>query len=377
MEQNKPIRVAQVIGMSDGGVASIIISLYKAIDKSKVQFDFFVESESKIINKAEIEAMGGKVVFIPSYYCVFKYMRTLKRLFIEGKYDIVHSNMSTLSVFTLRAAKKAGIKIRICHSHSTSNRIEWKKNFMKNVLRPFSKCYATHYFSCGELAGRYLFGNKTYDKGLVTIINNAIDIDRFRFNEDYRKEIRNELKISNDTFVMGHIGRFMTQKNHKFLIEIFNEFQKQKSNSKLLLIGDGELLKDCKNQVKNLKLEDKVIFYGTTNEAYKLYNAMDCFVLPSFYEGFPIVGVEAQVNGLICYFSNKITKEINTINSSSCYCDIDNNAIEWAKTIIENTNKPRSIYNHGLSDDRYSVLAEARRLLSIYSTLMDENRNVL
>lgn len=361
MEQNKPIRVAQIIGMSDGGVASIVMSLYRAIDKSKVQFDFFVESESKIINKEEIEAMGGKVIFIPSYSHVFKYMKTLKRLFIEGKYDIVHSNMSTLAVFSLRAAKKAEIKVRICHSHSTSNKKEWKKNIMKNMLRPFSKKYATNYFACSELAGRYLYGDKTYDKGLVTIINNAIDLDKFKFNEEVRREVRNELNISNDTFVMGHIGRFMQQKNHKFLIEIFNEFQKQKTNSKLLLIGDGELLDDCKNQVKSLGIEDKVIFYGTTSEAYKFYNAMDCFVLPSIYEGLPIVGIEAQISGLNCLVSDKVTKELKISNKIDFIPIVKKE--EWVDYALKVDLDDRNVL---LNDSKFDIKNEAKKIVDIY-----------
>ncbi|MBR6071668.1 MAG: glycosyltransferase family 1 protein [Acholeplasmatales bacterium] len=372
MSDDKIIRVAQIIGMSDGGVASIIMSLYRAMDKSKVQFDFFVESESKIINKKEIESMGGKVIFIPSYSHVFKYIKTLKKLFIEGKYDIVHSNMSTLSIFSLKAAKKAGIKVRICHSHSTSNKKEWKKNIMKNMLRPFSKKYATHYFACSELAGRYLFGNMTFDKGLVKIINNAIDLDKFKFNNEIRNEIRNELAISNDTFVVGHIGRFMPQKNHKFLIEIFNEFQKKTPNSKLLLIGDGELLNDCKKQVKDLNIENKVIFYGTSNVAYKFYNAMDCFVLPSLYEGLPIVGVEAQTNGLPVFFSNRVTLETK-INENVKFISIEQGIEIWRKELDGCKYNDRiKVVSSEILGSKYNVALEAKKLFEKYTELLDK-----
>ena len=160
--EEKVIKVAQVIGMAvDGGTESVWMNYYRNIDKKKIQFDFLVENESKIINKKEIESMGGKIVIIPPYNNPIKYMRVLKKIFKENPYDIVHSNMNALSVFTLRAAKKAGIKVRIAHSHSTSNKKEWKKNILKNILRPFSKVYATHYLACSELAGRWLFGNKT------------------------------------------------------------------------------------------------------------------------------------------------------------------------------------------------------------------------
>ena len=214
--ENKIIRVAQVIGHAGtGGVESCIMNYYKHIDKTKVQFDFFVESDSKIIDKEKIEAMGGKIVIIPPYTKLGKYIKELKRLFKEGKYDIVHSNMNALSVFTLYAAKKAGIKIRIAHSHSTTNKKEWKKNLVKKVLKPFSKKYPTHYFACSELAGRWLFGNKCFDNKKVYIVNNAVDVERFAFNENVRQETREKYNLEGKT-VVGHIGRFMTQKNHHF-----------------------------------------------------------------------------------------------------------------------------------------------------------------
>lgn len=364
MEKNKPIKVAQVIGMSDGGVASMIINLYRHIDKTKVQFDFLVEFESKLINKEEIELLGGHLIIIPSYKNPFKYMKELRKIFKENHYDIVHSNMSTLSVFTLRAAKKAGIKVRISHSHSTSNKKEWKKNIMKIVLKPFSKRYATHYFTCSELAGRYLFGNKTYNNGLVTIINNAIDLNKFSFNEEYRNEIRNELNISPNTFVLGHVGRFMQQKNHKYLIKIFYEFQKNNADSKLLLVGDGPLKEELEQLAKSLKIYDKVIFYGMTDKTHKLYSAMDSFLLPSLYEGLPVVGIEAQANGLPSYFADTITQEVK-VNDNVVFESIKKDPVEWAKLI---TQKPR--YSK-MVDSIYNIDNEANKLLNEYKKILN------
>ena len=175
---DRVIRVAQIIGKAiNGGTEAFAMNYYTHIDRSKVQFDFFVESTSKIIDRELIESLGGRVVIIPSYKNPFNYIKILTKLFKDGNYDIVHSNMNALSVFTLRAAKKAGVPIRIAHSHSTSNKKEWKKTIIKNLLKPLSKIYATHYFACSELAGRWLFGNKTFDKGQVKVINNAIELN--------------------------------------------------------------------------------------------------------------------------------------------------------------------------------------------------------
>ncbi|MGM9970049.1 MAG: glycosyltransferase family 1 protein, partial [Anaeroplasma sp.] len=355
---------AQVIGMAiNGGTEALWMNYYRKIDKTKVQFDFLVESESKIINKEEIESMGGHVVIIPPYSNPFKYMKALKKIFNENQYDIVHSNMSTLSVFTLRAAKKAGIKVRIAHSHSTSNKKEWKKNLVKNLLRPFSKVYSTHYFTCSELAGRYLFGNKTYDKGLVKIINNAIDLKKFSFNEENRNEIRTKLGVTDDIFVIGHIGRFQRQKNHRYLIDIYNCYVKNNPNSRLLLVGNGPLLDEITSYVKELKIDDKVIFYGITTEIFKVYSAMDAFVLPSLYEGLPVVGIEAQANGLPCYFSDTITIEVK-INDNVLFESIKNDPSMWANEIVKKerlTNFKNSIYDIDneiikLTEEYYRIL---------------------
>ena len=216
------------------------MNYYRNIDKSKVQFDFIVDEDSSYIPREEIERLGGKVIIVPPYQKIFKYIRTLKKVFKENNYKIVHSNLNTLSVFPLFAAKLAGVPVRIAHSHSTSNKKEWKKNILKNILRPFSKVFATDYFACSEYAGRWLFGNKTFEEGKVTIIKNAIDVDKFKYNEEIRNKIRKQLNVE-EKFVIGHVGRFMEQKNHEFLIDIFNKIHMKRKESILLLIGDGPL----------------------------------------------------------------------------------------------------------------------------------------
>ena len=184
-KNNQPIVVAQIMGKwVGGGVEAVIMNYYRHIDRSKIQFDFICDEDSTNIPYEEIEKLGGHVILCPPYQKLFKYMKFLEKLFREKKYRIVHSNINTLSVFPLRAAKKAGVKVRIAHSHSTSNPKEWKKNLLKNTLRPFSKKYATDYFACGELAGRYLFGNKTFDSGKVKIVHNAIDVEKFKFDPE-------------------------------------------------------------------------------------------------------------------------------------------------------------------------------------------------
>lgn len=341
---NQPLIVAQIMGKwVGGGVESVIMNYYRHLDHSKIRFDFICDEDSTRIPYDEIKKLGGRVFLVPKYQNLPKYLKALERLFKENKYRIVHSNINTLSVFPLYAAKKAGVPIRISHSHSTSNRREWKRNLIKNILRPFSKRYATDYFACSELAGRYLFGNKTYDEGKVKIIHNAIDIDKFRFDEVARKKLRKEFCIKDSTIVIGHVGRFVQQKNHTFLIDVFKEFHEKNPDSKLLLIGSGPLEDKIKKKVEKLGLKKSVLFLGQRNDINKLYSVMDIFCLPSLYEGLPVVGVEAQATGLPCMFSDRITKNIVLCDNTQML-SIKNNRDHWLRFIesAEINNKKRT-----------------------------------
>ena len=370
METKEPIRVASVIGRYiGGGVEAVTINYYRNIDKSKVQLDFICDEDSTNIPYEEIEEMGGKVIIIPSYSKPFKYHKELKRVLKEGNYKIVHSNINTLSVFSLFAAKCAGVPVRIAHSHSTTNKKEKKKNLMKQVLRPFSKVFATDYMCCSELAGRWLFGDKEYDKGNVYLLNNAIDLDKFKYNESLRKKKRKELGIKDNTLVIGHIGRFVAQKNHDFLIDIFNEIHKKNNNSILLLAGQGPLMEDIKNKVKELNLGDSVKFLGQRNDANELYQAFDVFLLPSLYEGLPVVGVEAQASGLLCYLSDDMTKETKVLDITK-FMSLNNTPKEWANNILDDVKKYKRIdTSKEMTSKNFNIKEEAKKLEEYYLNL--------
>lgn len=366
----EPIRVASVIGRYiGGGVEAVTINYYRNIDKNKVQLDFICDEDSTNIPYEEIERMGGKVIIIPSYSKPFKYHKALKRVLKEGNYKIIHSNINTLSVFSLFAAKCAGVPVRIAHSHSTTNKKEKKKNLMKQILRPFSKVFATDYMCCSELAGRWLFGNKEYDKGNVYLLNNAIDLDKFKYNESLRKKKRKELGIKDDALVIGHIGRFVAQKNHDFLIDIFNEIHKKNNNSILLLAGQGPLMEDIKNKVKELNLEDSVKFLGQRNDANELYQAFDVFLLPSLYEGLPVVGVEAQAAGLLCYLSDDMTKETKVLDITK-FMSLNNTPEEWADNILDDVKKYKRIdTSKEMTAKNFNIKEEAKKLEEYYLNL--------
>ena len=184
MSKKEPIRIAHIIGKwVGGGVEAVVMNYYRHIDHKKIQFDFLCDDDSTNIPYEEIEKLGGRVILIPPYQKVFKYHKELKKIFKENNYKIVHSHINTLSVFPLFAAWCAKVPVRIAHSHSTTNKKEWKKNLLKVVLRPFAKVFANKYFACTEHAGRWMFGNKEYDKGNVYLLNNAIDLDLFKYDE--------------------------------------------------------------------------------------------------------------------------------------------------------------------------------------------------
>ena len=374
MEKNEPIRVAQIMGKwVGGGVEAVVMNYYRHIDRDKIQFDFICDDDSTRIPTEEIEKLGGKVILIPPYQKVFKYHKTLKKVLQEGQYTIVHSHINALSVFSLWAAKSAGVPVRIAHSHSTSNKKEWKKTLLKNILRPFSKVFATDYFCCSELAGRWLFGNKEYDNGNVYLLNNAIDLDKFKYDEEKRKEKRKELNIEDSTLVIGHVGRFVEQKNHRFLIDIFNEVHKQKENSILLLAGQGPLMREMKEKVKILGIEDSVKFLGQINDTYKLYQALDIFVLPSLYEGLPVVGVEAQATGLLCELSNDMTKETKVLDTTR-FISLNTSAEEWATIILDDYSKfKRHDTTSEITKNNFNIKNETSKLENEYYLLLKEN----
>ena len=274
-------------------------------------------------------------------------------------------------MFSLFAAKCAKVPVRIAHSHSTTNKKEKKKNLMKQVLKPFSKLFATDYMCCSELAGRWLFGDKLYNEGKIYLLNNAIDLKKFEYNEKIREEVRKELNIGEETFVMGHIGRFVEQKNHSFLIDIFYELQKERQNAVLMLVGQGPLQEESKAKVEQLGLKNKVLFLGQRNDAARLYQAMDVFVLPSLYEGLPVVGVEAQAAGLLCVFSDDMTKETKVLENT-IFNTLNQSASEWTKTILtESKEYVRGKTSDEMKKKNFDIDTEACRLEKMYYDLLN------
>lgn len=374
MEENKVIRVAQILGRTNnGGVENLILNYYYAIDKSKIQYDFFVESLSDIIDVKKIRSLGGNVYIIPSIKKLFKYKRVLMKLLSENRYDIVQSNINSLSIFPLKVAKKANIKVRIANSLSTSNLKEKIRDFIKNILRKKSKKYATHYFACSNLAGVWLFGKDILQSNKFYKVNNAVITQRYAFNPEFKSALIKKHSLE-DRFVVGNIGRLEKQKNQLFLIDVFFELLKFKPNAFLIIIGDGELEVELHEKLHQLGLDEKCLILtskdvGVRGEVAKYYSLFDCFVLPSLYEGLPTVGVEAQIASLPCFFASTITEEVK-ISDKSFFIDLNEHPNSWAKIIFERTNS--NIRESNVFIESYDIKVQSKNLTDIYFKLLEE-----
>ncbi len=358
----KPVRVLQVVpNMQAGGIETLIMNLYRNVDRSKIQFDFLVHYKGDFFYDDEIRKLGGKIyhLSVRNDNNFPKYIRDLNNFFKNHpEYKAVHGHMVSTAVFYMYFAKKYGVKLRIVHSHNTDT-VNGLKGIVKAKLARLAPLFANQYFACGEAAGRYLYGNKSF-----TVFNNGIDLDKFKFDSEIRKKYRKELGLENK-FVVGHIGRFNMQKNHQFLIRTFNEIQKKKPNSTLLLIGAGELKHEVKNQVKNFGLESKVKFLGTRKDTNNLYQAMDFFLLPSLFEGFPVVAVEAQDSGLPILASNSITKEID-LTPNVKFESLKESPEKWAEYLLKWKFPKRKSHVTELQNAGFDIKKEAQDLTAFY-----------
>lgn len=363
------VKIAQIIGKTcNGGVESFVYNYFLNIDRDRFEFHFYVEGESKIINKKKIEELGGKVIFIPSYFHIFKYLKCLTKNFRMNKYDIVHSNMNSLSLFPLYCAKKTGCKVRIAHSHSMSNRKEVLRNFVKNILKLFSKAYATHYFACSVEAGKWLFGKKIIHNKNFFIIKNSVDVERFYFSNENRVKIRSQFNILDGDILLGNVGRFVKQKNHLFAIDLIYKLKRKGFNNyKLLLVGEGPLIDKYYDIISEKKLEDNIIIVPSCNNVNEFYSAFDIFLFPSLYEGLGIVLVEAQINGLCCLISNNIPNE--SVFTDNVIAIGLNESSQWLDEIIKNSCKHRN----GTNFDNlipYDIRKSSKELSDIYLKIL-------
>ncbi len=355
------IRILQCVNnMHRAGLETMLMNYYRHIDRDLVQFDFLTHRPERGDYDDEIEQLGGRVYYAPRLYpqnypAYFAYM---KRFFAEHpEYRIVHSHIDSMSYLPLLAAKKAGVPIRIAHSHNTSIDRDFKY-LLKQYFRMRLPSAANRYLACGEEAGRFLFGDRD-----VQVIPNAVDAAKFCYDPQLRQEKREQLGFR-DAFVLGHVGRISYQKNHKQLIEIFDALQKQHADSRLMLVGVGEKEAEVRSQVSALGLEEKVLFLGKRSDVNELYQAMDAFVLPSFFEGIPVVGIEAQFADLPCFFSDRVPQEVS-FNENTSFIPLNVSEDRWAAAILEKKDMQRKSNREAIHYSSYDI-KNAYKLLQNY-----------
>lgn len=358
------IKVLQIVGsMNNGGVESFVMSYYRQLH-DVCEFTFLCFDDSKMIPKEEIESLGGRVIIVPYLSHMGAFNKALKKVFEENHFDIIHSHLNTLSVFPLRIAKKCHQPIRIAHSHSISSKKEIKRHIAKSILKLFSKTYANYYFACGEATGRYQFGNKAFDEGKVTLIKNAINLERFRFNEAGRKEIRDRYDLKEDDLLIGTVGRLVETKNQKYILEI----AKKNKEAKFFIVGNGPLEEEFRNYIKENNL-DNVQIIVPEGDVANYYSAFDTFILPSFYEGFPITSLEAQTNGLYIVYSSPVPRE-GLVTGYGEYIDIDEESIDkWNETLNKRHSRKPALFDI-VKKAGYDIKDSAQELYQKYLELL-------
>lgn len=368
------IKVLQV-GMTDnlGGIENYLINYYRNIDKSKVQFDFINIYPNDLCFQDELISGGSKVYKVSNYYKhPIKYIKEVKRIVRDNNYDIIHCNMnSAVMLYPLIAAKKGGAKVVIAHSHNASSDKGVIKSLLHSINKRFIPLFANKYFACSDKAGQWFYSKKILNSNNYYVIKNAINTDKFKYNEKVRENKRRELNISDDTLLLGHVGRFNRQKNHTFLIDIFNEVHKKNTNSKLVLVGIGPLYNEIENKINQLDLNDSVLLLGQRNDVNELMQAMDIFVLPSLYEGLPLVGVEAQASGLNCIFSSSVTTTISLFDNNK-FISLKESADYWANIILECKKNNRNNCFEIVNSKGFNIAIEAVRLTNIYENILGD-----
>lgn len=372
-KESLPVKVLQV-GMTRnlGGLETYLIQQFDHLDKKKVIYDFVnITNEYEIVFADKIKQQGSKIFGVCSRHKnpLKHYWQWYKLLRKEGiNYKAIVLNTNSLEyVFPLFIGKLIGIPVRIMHSHNGGfeNKIGLIRSLLVTVNRQLMKWSTTDYFACSKLAGKWMFG-KTQD---FIVVHNAINTKNLLYNEKIRIEVRNELQLQ-DNLVIGHVGRFVYQKDHEFLIDVFAEVQRKEPAAKLLLIGDyvddSSYYEAAKLQVKKLRLEKSVLFLGLRNDVNRLMQGMDCFVLPSRFEGLPLVGIEAQASGLPCIFSETISRELCLVDELCTFLHKEDSIMDWCEKIIKNCRKERINTSKRLVDVGYDIHEEIDKIQEFY-----------
>lgn len=369
------IRVLQVVTyMGRGGLETMLMNYYRKIDREKILFDFLVHRDFEADYDEEIRQLGGRIYRMNRLNPVSRdYLNQLNTFFKDHpEYRIVHSHLDCMAGIPLKYAKKNGVPVRIAHAHN-SNQTKDKKYLLKLLYKRIIPKYATDFYACSEAAGKWMFGSREF-----LILNNAIDSQKYSYNPEKARRVRDALKISKNMLVVGHVGRFHPPKNHEMIVKIFSEVLKRVSDAKLLLVGDGYLQHTVRDQVAALGIQDHVIFTGVRSDVCDLMQAMDIFLFPSLYEGLPVSIIEAQAAGLPCIISDKVPLECKKTDLVQ-QLNLTESFGTWADTVIfaAQQNKRRETAEE-IKKAGFDVSENTRRLeefyLNVYENAMGKER---
>ncbi|WP_299311832.1 glycosyltransferase family 1 protein [uncultured Aquimarina sp.] len=362
--------------MNRGGAESMIMNYYRKIDRDKVQFDFIVHRKERAAFDEEIENLGGNIYRFDPINPLFPgdYYNKLRAFFKEHQeYSVIHSHLNTFSCFPLKIAKEFNIPCRIAHAHIAiddvgissffSQKESLKETFKKLIklqLKKKVKKDATHLFSCGDKAGKWLFGK---NESFITM-NNAIDTTKFAYNTLVAKKYKEEFNLQ-DRLVIGHVGRFASQKNHIFLLQIFAALVKEKPGSDLVMIGDGPLKKVIEKEAKSLSIDNNLHFLGVRADVPELFQMFDVFVFPSFYEGLPVTLIEAQAAGIKVLASDSITTEVSLTDDIE-FLSINKSAKHWASKILETDTTKKTDNTEKIIEGNYDIVSNTQKIQKFY-----------
>lgn len=365
------IRVLHSVSyMHRAGVETFLMNYYRNIDRSLVQFDFLCNKQLTGDYDEEIRQLGGRIFYRPGNGSMSEaeYASFWKKFIDEHpEIQILHAHNGAKQVFPLEGAQLAGLPIRISHAHSTDF-IHDEKYLQRLELIRRIPTVANYYFGCSQQAGEFFFGPKLWEANGVQV-HNAIPCRLFEFNQNIRNNLRAKLEIENN-FVVGHVGRFMKQKNHVRLLEIFSDLCEIRMDARLLLIGAGELEEEIKSYAISLGINNRVIFCGEQDEMFKWYQAMDIYVMPSLFEGLTLSGIEAQASGLPCIFSDAVSKETRIIDNVRFVSLNSDNSI-WCNNILHFQFISRESNLQSIRTAGYDIELEAAKLQKIYISLVE------
>ena len=364
----KVLHVVSAVG--GGGIERMLLNYYKYMDRNEVSFDIVAHKENSKLLENDFVSLGANVFYITAQRTsIRKNRKELRELLQNNKYDVIHFHHGFTSLGIGVARKYAPEAKLIVHSHNAR-----KEKGIRKIIKFFLSKYvikkADYYCACGVEAGESLFGKNLVKRGMVNIVNNAIETEKFDFSENFRQTIRSLYNIKDDDFVIGMVGRMTPPKNPIFILRLIAEIKKTIPNVKLLWVGDGELRERVENKIKEHKIENEVILAGQQKNANEFYNAFDLFILPSLYEGFPVVAIECQRNGCPVLLSNNVPKE--AVIAKNCKrLPLDINV--WTKE-IENTQKNHNRQNNSeiIKENGYDIKAEVHKLTEYYKKIVSE-----